>query len=75
MDGAAFGCVGVRRRRDRDVAGEQAFGAPAGIAVREPLEAAHEKRGGGEQHERERKLGDDERLSQAMLRGHAGGSP
>src|SRR6185295_4888974 len=66
---AAFVVVGVFRTGQRHVAGEHAVGFPAGIALREALDTAGEKRRAGEQGERERDLGDDERVTQAVLRG------
>ena len=56
----------VARGRKLHAAGEHAFGAEARIDALQLDEAAHQQAGAGEQHERQRDFGDDERAEHAV---------
>ena len=55
--------IGVRRRRQRDAQRQQAVGLEADRHARQPREALQQQAGADEQHQRQRDLGDDERVA------------
>jgi hypothetical protein len=71
--------VASRSRRDigsaqADVGGEEILRAPAGVALRDALQAADEEGRADEQDEREGDLGDDEGVADAVLRARCSGA-
>ena len=66
MEGAT-GVVRLVGGRERQRSRQQLLGTPAMVAHGEPIDAADEEAGGRQQDERERDLGDDEAVAQAMV--------
>ena len=57
------GTVGELRLFRRELEGVDVGGVVAGIDVAQPLEALHEQRRADEQHQRQRRLPDDEHIA------------